>query len=165
MKPNDTLKVTARGDRELVIERRLDAPREIAWEAMTRPELVGRWLRGPGGWSTSECTIDLRPGGAFRHAWRHEDGREMAMSGTIREVAAPERLVRTERFEFGCETQAGEQLGTMTLDALDDGTTALRIVVLYPTREARDGTLASGANEGMAESYAALDDVLNELGG
>jgi uncharacterized protein YndB with AHSA1/START domain len=78
----------------------------------------------------------------------------------FREVVPPERIVRTERFDFGCDAQAGEQLGTAVLTERD-GRTTLVITVLYPSREARDAALASGMEHGMAAGYARLDELLS----
>src|ERR671918_316609 len=54
-------------ERAGLITRVLDAPRELVWEAWTRPDRLARWW-GPPGWSTdpASITLDVRPGGAFR---------------------------------------------------------------------------------------------------
>lgn len=156
---NNTLKITRSGDREIVITRVMDAPRELVWDAMSKPEFLKRWLLGPPGWEMTECENDQRVGGTFRHAWRHADGNVMAMHGTYREVVPFERVVRTETFDMGCDAQAGEQVGTMVL-AEDKGKTTLTVTVTFPTKEACDGMLASGMEHGMAASYALLDEVL-----
>jgi uncharacterized protein YndB with AHSA1/START domain len=163
MTHHDTLQVTAQGEREIVITRQFDAPRELVFRAMSEAELLGRWLVGPPGWSTVSCESDLRVGGAFRHVWRGPDGTEMAMRGTYREVDPPQRIVRTETFEFGCEPQAGEQLGTLRLSEDQPGRTTLHLSVLYPSKEARDGALASGMEHGMAAGYRSLDAILDGL--
>lgn len=157
----DTLKVTARGEREIVITRRFQAPRALVYEAMTRPELLSRWMNGPPGWSTIACENDVRVGGAFRHVWRGPDDVAIAMHGTYREVSAPERLVRTETFDTGCAPQAGEQVATLVLtEAAGGAATALEIVMHYPSKEARDAALASGMEQGMAAGYRVLDGIL-----
>jgi uncharacterized protein YndB with AHSA1/START domain len=159
MEKTKTLSVTTPGDREIVIMRVFDAPRAQVWQAMTRPELLRRWLFGPPGWTMTVCEEDLRPGGTFRWAWRGPNGEEMAMHGVYREVAAPDRIVRTETFDFGCPTQAGEQVCTLVLTE-KDGETTLKLTVLYPSREARDGAVASGMEKGMAAGYDRLDEML-----
>ena len=97
----NTLKVTTPGDREILLGRAFDAPRELVFETMARPELLQRWLTGPPGWTMTVSENDLRIGGTFRHVWRRNDGTEMAMAGVYREVIPPERIVRTESFTFG----------------------------------------------------------------
>lgn len=157
-----TLKITTPTDREILITRTLDAPRRLVWDAMTKPEHVSRWMVGPPGWATTACENDLRVGGTFRHAWKNDDGREMSMHGVYREVVPHERIVRTETFDVGCVDQMGEQLGTMTF-VESGGRTTVAIRVLYPTKEARDGMLASGMEHGMEAGYARLDEILSEL--
>jgi uncharacterized protein YndB with AHSA1/START domain len=153
------LHVTTPTDREIVMTRTFDAPRATVFDAMTKPELLRRWLFGPPGWSMVACEGELRVGGSFRWAWRGPDGAEMAMRGTYREVAAPERVVRTETFDFGCEAQAGEQVATLAL-AEQGGKTLLTITLVYPSKEARDAALASGMEQGVAAGYDRLDELL-----
>src|SRR5439155_25403833 len=112
MQNTGTLKVTTPTDREIVMTRVFDAPRGLVFDAMTKPELLKRWLFGPPGWSMVVCEDDPRVGGAFRWVWRGPDGAEMAMRGVYREVVPPERIVRTESFEVGWAAQADEQVGT-----------------------------------------------------
>jgi uncharacterized protein YndB with AHSA1/START domain len=159
MKNAGTLQVTTPSDREIVLTRDFDAPRSLVFEAMAKPELLKRWLLGPPGWAMVECASDLRVGGAFRHVWRRADGTEMSMQGVYREVVPPERIVRTESFAFGCDAQAGEQVGTLVLTE-QDGRTMLTLTVLYPSKEARDATIASGMERGVAASYDRLADLL-----
>jgi uncharacterized protein YndB with AHSA1/START domain len=162
MKNLGTLKVTTPGDREIVMTRVFDAPRSLVYDAMSKPELLQRWLFGPPGWSMVACEDDARVGGAFRWVWRGPDGAEMAMHGVYREVVPPERIVRTESFEFGCTPQAGEQLATLVLTE-QGGKTLLTLTLLYPSKEARDGTIASGMEKGVSASYERLDELLASM--
>src|SRR5205814_441959 len=54
----NALKVTTFGDREVVISRTFDAPRQLVWDTMSRPELLKRWLFGPPGWAMTVCEED-----------------------------------------------------------------------------------------------------------
>jgi uncharacterized protein YndB with AHSA1/START domain len=161
MKKLGALQVTTPTDREIVMTRVVDAPRDLVFEAMTKPELLQRWLLGPPGWSMPVCENDLKVGGTFRHVWRGPQGQEMAMRGVYREIVPPERIVRTESFEFGCEAQGGEQLGTLVLTEHGDKTT-ITLKVLFPTKEARDAAIASGMEHGVAAGYERLDEILAE---
>ena len=156
------LSVTTPTDCEIVLTRVLNAPRRLVFEAMSKPEFLRRWLLGPPGWTMTVCEVDLRPGGTFRHEWQNEDGSAMAMSGVYREVVIPERVVRTERFEFGCDNQSGEQVATMVF-LEENGKTKVTISVLFPTKEARDGMIASGMEHGVAAGYDRLDAILAEM--
>src|SRR5262249_28467980 len=134
----------------------------LVFEALSKPEFIKRWLLGPPGWEMTVCENDLRVGGEFRYAWRCEDGSSMAMHGVHRGVVPPERVVRTETFDFGCDAQAGEQLGTLVLTERN-GQTTMTVTVLYPSKEARDGAIASGMERGLEAGYDRLEDVLAEL--
>jgi uncharacterized protein YndB with AHSA1/START domain len=156
------LKLTTRGDLEIVLTRVFQAPRSLVFKAMTTPELVKRWLLGPPGWTMVNCEIDLRVGGNFRFEWCNSDGTKMGMHGVYREIVPSERIVNTECFDFGCEPQSGEQIITASLSE-DHGQTTLRSVVLYPSREARDATIASGMEHGLAASYDRFAKLLTSV--
>ena len=161
MNNTGALKLTTRGDREIVMTRLFDAPRALVFDAFTKPELVQQWLLGPPGWSMPVCEIDLRVGGVYRYVWRHANGNEMGMGGVYREIAAPERLVATEKFDEAW--YPGEALITTTL-AEQGGKTALTLAVLYQSRAARDAVLKSGMERGVAASYDRLAGLLPSLG-
>jgi len=162
MKSTGNLKLTTQGDREIVMTRALDAPRRLAFDAFTKPELVKQWLLGPPGWSMPICEIDLRVGGAYRYVWRRDsDGSEMGMGGVYREIAAPERLVATEKFEQ--PWYPGEAVGTTVL-VEQGGKTTITQTVLYQSQEARDAVLKSGMERGVAASYDRLAELLASLG-
>jgi uncharacterized protein YndB with AHSA1/START domain len=156
----NTLKVTTPTDREIVVTRIFEAPRPLVWEAMVKPELLKRWLFGPEGWTMTICDEDVRVGGAFHWAWSGPEGAAMSMRGVYREVVPPQRIVRTESFEFGCDSQAGEQLATIVLTE-QAGRTLLTLTVLYPSKEARDGTIASGMEHGLNAGYDRLEEILD----
>jgi uncharacterized protein YndB with AHSA1/START domain len=154
------LKLTTRGDREIVITRAFDAPRKLVFDAFTQPELVRQWLLGPDGWSMPVCEIDLKGGGKYRYVWRRDkDGTEMGMGGVYREIVAPERVVATEKFDQSW--YPGEALGTFVLIE-QAGKTTLTQTVLYESREARDGVLKSGMEMGVVASYDRLAKLLEK---
>src|SRR5258708_11228834 len=95
----ESFQVSTPTDHEIQVTRDFDAPRQLVFDAFTKPELVSRWLLGPPGWTMPVCEIDLKVGGAYRYLWRHADGREMGMGGLFREIVRPERLVATEKFD------------------------------------------------------------------
>src|SRR5271170_4301065 len=149
MKAEGTFKLTASGEREIVMTREFHAPRKLVFYTFTKPELVKRWLLGPPGWTMPVCDIDLRVGGAYRYLWRNANGTEMGVRGIYREIAPPERIVHTESFDEPWYT--GEALITTTL-AERDGRTTLTVTILYVTREARDSVLKSGMERGVRAS-------------
>jgi uncharacterized protein YndB with AHSA1/START domain len=155
------LKLTTSGDREIVMTRVFDAPRRLVFDALTKPELVKQWLLGPPGWSMPVCEIDLKVGGTYRYVWRKTDGHEMGMGGVYREITAPERLVATERFDEAW--YPGEAVGTLVLSE-QGGKTTMTQTILYQSREARDAVLKSGMEQGVAQSYDRLAELLASLG-
>lgn len=80
---------------DLVLERVIDVPRDLVWAAWTRPEHVPHWF-APAPWTTTECEIDLRPGGIFRTVMRSPDGKDFPGIGCFLEVVPNERLVWTD---------------------------------------------------------------------
>src|SRR5215470_13681077 len=111
MKNTGTLKVTTPTDREIVLTRVFDAPRELVFDAFTKPELLKRWF-GPRGWSLVVCEVDLRIGGGFR----------LGMRGVYKEIVRPERSVHMESFDdFPGESQVTgvfiEENGKTTMTA------------------------------------------------
>jgi uncharacterized protein YndB with AHSA1/START domain len=144
-----TLSVEGVGERDIVIIRSFEAPRQLVFDAHTKPELLRRWL-GPRAWQLVVCEIDLRVGGAWRYEMHGPGGVVMIMHGTYLEVVAPERLVSTEQFDDNWT--GGETTNTMAL-AEAAGVTTMTTTVRYPSADARAGALASGMAEGMAEGY------------
>ena len=138
-----------------------DAPRTLVFDAMSKPEFLKRWLLGPPGWEMTTCEEDQRVGSAFHWAWRGPSGEALSMRGVYREIVPPERVVRTESFDVGCAPQMGEQIATLVLTE-KNGKTTLTVTLLYPSKEARDGAIASGMEQGMEAGYARLDDLLAE---
>src|SRR5713226_9895512 len=147
MKNLGTMTLTTSGDRGVVVVRVFDAPRHLVWDAMTKPELLKRWLFGPPGWSMEVCEMDLKVGGAYRWVWRGPDGVQMGMGGVHREVVPPERLVCTQLFDE--DWTGGEAVGTIVLTERD-GKTTLTNTILYSSRAARDAVLQTPMEQGMA---------------
>lgn len=157
------LDVTTPSDLEIVMKRVFAAPRHLVWEAMTKPELIRSWLYAPEGWTMTVCEGDTEVGGTFRWAWTGPDGKPvMAISGVNREVVRPERIVHTESMAMGDGVPLGELLATVELTEQGDST-ALRMTLLFPSKEARDGALASGMARGVAAGYDRLDGILTEM--
>jgi len=161
MKNSETFHITAHGDREIVVTRVFAAPRQLVFDAYTKPELVKRWLLGPDGWSMPVCEIDLREGGKYRYVWRNDStGHEMGMGGVYREVVAPDRFVATEKFDEAW--YPGEAVDTIAF-VEKAGKTTLTQTILYDSRETRDAVLKSPMQKGMAMSYDRLEGFLPSL--
>jgi uncharacterized protein YndB with AHSA1/START domain len=157
MKNTGTLKVTTPTDQEIVLTRVFDAPRQMVFDAFTKPELLKRWF-GPRGWSLVVCETDFRVGGSWRFVLRGPDGTEMGMRGVYREIVPPERTVHTESFD----DFPGESIVTAVW-AEDRGKTTLTATIRYPSQEVRDAVINSGMEHGAAESYDKLAEVLASI--
>jgi uncharacterized protein YndB with AHSA1/START domain len=151
-----SLKVEARGEREIVMTRAFDAPRGLVFDAFTKPELLKRWLYGLEGWTLAVCEIDLRVGGKYRYVWKGP-GMEMGMGGVYREIVVPERIVATERFDDAW--YPGEAVNTIVLTE-QARTTTLTQTLQYESSSARDGVLKSPMESGVAMSYDRLENML-----
>jgi uncharacterized protein YndB with AHSA1/START domain len=77
----------------IVIERELDAPRDLVWKVWTDPDEVAKWW-GPEHFTTPRETIefDLRPGGVCRLTMIGPDGEEYPSDGRFGVVEPPQRL-------------------------------------------------------------------------
>ncbi len=161
MKNAGALQITTPSDREIAMTRLFNAPRQLVFDAWTKPELVRQWLLGPDGWTMPVCEIDLRVGGRYRWVWRREkDGSQMGISGVYREIVAPERIVNTEKFDEAW--YPGEAVDTLVL-VEQGGKTLLTQTMLLESREARDAVLKSGMETGLEASYQRLEEVLSSL--
>jgi uncharacterized protein YndB with AHSA1/START domain len=153
-----TLTLTTPTERTLVMTRIFDAPRQLVFDALTRPELLKRWY-GPPGWAVVVCEIDLRVGGVFRFVTRNPRGKDIGQRGVYRQIAAPDRLVNTESWE---DWNPGELLVTTVL-AEQDGRTTFTATVLFPSQEVRELLLKSGMADGATQTYDKLAELLASL--
>lgn len=82
-------------DREIVITRIFNAPRQLVYEVWTNPERIAQWW-GPEGFTTRVTELDLRPGGRSRYVMVDPDGTEYPAKGVFREIIPFERIVTTD---------------------------------------------------------------------
>ena len=150
-------KVSTPVDREIHIERILNAPRERVWQAMTDPALVAQWW-GRGNKLVVE-KMEMERGGHWRYVEHSPEGVH-GFEGRYREVTPPSRVVAT----FEWDGMPGHVIvNTTELFDMGDGRTRLTTVSLFHTTEERDGMLHSGMEGGLSQSYEALDRVLEKL--
>ena len=157
--PN-ALKLTTPTDREIVVVREFDAPRELVWDSIFKPELLRRWMYRPA-----------------RLGDDHLRGRRLHRRDVSPRLERPEwhdhvtvrrppgsRPARAHASEPRCSNpvaspKGGEQLGTIVLTELGERT-MLTMTFLFDSKEARDGTVASGMEQGMAAGFDRLDEIL-----
>src|SRR5258708_37186676 len=95
MKNTGTLQVATPTDREIVMTRVFDAPRNLVFDSFTKPELLKRWF-GPRAWSLVVCEVDFKVGGKWRFGLRGPYCREMGRRAVYRQTAPPERTIHLE---------------------------------------------------------------------
>ena len=144
-------------DRELVISRIIDAPREVVFNAWTR-HLPEWW--GPHGMTTPVCEMDLRPGGSFRTIMRAPDGTEYPTRGVFLEVTEPDRIVFTDAFDPGWQPHPDIFFTAIaTFEALPGGRTRLTARALHWTAASREKHEQMGFHQGWGESLERLGAV------
>lgn len=148
-------------DREIVITRTVDAPRELVWDAMTDPSHVVHWW-GPRGFTTTMEKMDVRPGGVWKHVMHGPDGTDYPNSSVFREVVKPERIV----YSHGGGKAGGPGahfMATWTFEALGDKT-RVTIHMVFDTAADRDMVVREyGAVEGGKQTLERLGEYLAQM--
>jgi len=153
--------VTLPSDRQILITREFDAPKELVWRAWTTPELVRRWWHANRGEMTV-CEIDLRVGGKWRYAMTVEGFGEVGFHGEYREVEPFERLVSTEAYEGIPDPDGNAAVDTLTLVEIGERT-LMTVLVEHPTKEGRDAHIESGMEDGMQDAFDLAEEVAASL--
>jgi uncharacterized protein YndB with AHSA1/START domain len=146
-------------DREIVISRVFDAPRQLVWQAMTDPAQVVKWW-GPRGFTTTIEEMNVKPGGIWKHVMHGPDGTDYPNKSIFTDVVELERLVYTH---FGCRVggPSVQFVSTWTFDALEDNKTRLTLRHVFATAEERDKVVKEfGAIEGGKQTMARLAEQL-----
>jgi uncharacterized protein YndB with AHSA1/START domain len=141
-------------NKELIITRIFDAPRELVWKAWTEPEQLMRWW-GPKSFTSPVCKIDLRVGGVYLYCMRSPEGQDYWNTGVYKEIIPMERLVYTDSFadekgnvvpatHYGMSADFPfELLVTVAFEELDGKTKMTLRHVGIPAGEMSDLTAAS----------------------
>ena len=156
--PKSHMTLATPSEREIVMTRFFEAPRDVVFDTFTQPEHVKRWW-GPRGWSLPECEMDLRVGGSFRYLMRGPAGEEHGIWGTYFEIVPPERLVFDDGFEATGMEDFDARL-TLIFEEETPGRTKITMTSLYKSRQIRDRVLGMGLGQGWGESFDRLDEVL-----
>ncbi len=156
--PNKLELIVEPGKPHFQFRRAFEAPRELVWEALTKPEHVRRWY-GPRRMTTVVCDMDFRVGGKWRVVFRTPDGHEAGFNGEYLLIEAPVKMSQTWRFEMFPDATSVE---AMELEAQGDRT-IMRGTVTHTSVENRDAHLNSGMEDGARETYERLDEIIAEL--
>ena len=136
-----------RTNRELVITRLIDAPREAVYRAWTDPDLIVRWFTPPP-WRTTRAELDVRPGGSSFILMQGPDGTEMPNHGIYLEVVENERLVFTDAYVNAWEPSEKPFMTGILTFADEDGKTRYTARVRHWTEADREAHEKMGFHEG-----------------
>ena len=151
------LQITTPTDTTIVLTRSFKAARRLVWEAMTSPDKMKRWMLPPPGLTLVVCEVEPRVGGTLRLAWKSaEADPAMTLYGVWTEFAPHERMVHTENMKLPSGETVVSLVETHEFTEAG-GATQMRITQTYKSKEARDGALASGMDQGMEACYQQLD--------
>lgn len=150
----EALVVTTPTDREVRIERIFNASRDRVWRAYTDPKLLAQWW-GRGNKLTIE-RMEVERGGHWRFVEDSAQGIH-GFEGRYREITPLQRVVST----FEWDGMPGHvSIMTTDFEEVDQEHTKVTVTSLFHTGEERDGMIGSGMREGLALSYAVLDQIL-----
>jgi uncharacterized protein YndB with AHSA1/START domain len=147
---------TTTSDREIVLTRVFDAPRELVFEAWTDPEQVVQWW-GPHGFTTTVHEMNVRPGGIWRFVMHGPDGTDYGNKVEFIEVTRPARLVYNHGPDG--ESDAPSFRVTVTFDE-EDGGTRLTLRLVFKSSDERDRAVEFGAVEGGKQTLERLAEHL-----
>jgi len=152
-----------------VISRVFNAPREMVFDAFTKPEEMKKWW-GPKGFTVIASKMDLRAGGTYHYGMRAPDGTAMWGKFVYREIVRPERIVLVNSFsdENGGVTRHPmapdwplQMITTSTFEDLGGGKTKMTISSLaFEATEAEEAVFAANHNS-MTQGWTGTLDQLD----
>src|SRR5690349_5989265 len=146
-------------NRELVLTRIIDAPREKVFQAWTDPEILKQWF-APKPWTTPVAQMDVRPGGSSLVVMRSPEGAEYPNPGVYLEVVKNERIVVTDAYTKAWEPSAKPFMtAVLTFEDAGAGKTKYTARVLHWTAADRDTHEKMGFHEGWGKCADQLEAV------
>jgi uncharacterized protein YndB with AHSA1/START domain len=150
-------------DREIVIQRVLNAPREKLYRCWTTPELVVQWFTPPP-WKTVKAVMDVRAGGSSNVTMRSPDGQEFPNPGIYLEVVPNERLVFTDAYTSAWEPSGKPFMtGILTFEDAGNGKTKYTARVRHWTVADREAHEKMGFHEGWGIATSQLEALAQKL--
>ena len=140
-------------EREIVLMRVINAPRQVVFSAWTNPADFGHWF-GPDGFTTEVHAIDPRVGGLARFNMLASDGTVFTNRYRYIEIVENEKLVMDHGSDVGNDPDRFRV--TVTFDQQDDVKTIITMRQLHSTTERRSGVIAFGAVEMGLQTLAKL---------
>ena len=140
---------------EVVTTRKFDAPIDLVFDVITKPEHVRNWF-APFTCTVTVCEINLRVGGDYHIVFVTEDGTECSFRGTYLEIEAPTRTVATWLFEGWPDADAVESEDLHEAH----GVTTLTTKLAFRDKAGRDHMTK---HDGQEDSFNKLEDYLRSL--
>jgi uncharacterized protein YndB with AHSA1/START domain len=141
---------------DLVLERVVDVPPALVWEAWTTPEHILNWFT-PAPWKTIACEVDVRPGGKFNTIMQSPEGQEFPNKGCFLEVIPGQRLVFTDTLLPGFRPSDNPFM-TAIVEIIPEGTgTRYRAIAMHKNEDTVKKHEEMGFHEGWG---AALDQLV-----
>jgi uncharacterized protein YndB with AHSA1/START domain len=140
---------------EILTTRSFNAPIELVYDVLTKPEHVRHWFAAFEDKMTV-CEIDLRVGGAYHYVCVTPDGRECSFRGTFLELERPNRIVDTWQFDGWQDADAVE---TVLLEE-HDGVTTIKLTLAFRDQAGRDHM---DKFDGQESSWDHMEDYLLSL--
>jgi len=139
-------------DRELIITRLLNAPRELVWDVFTKPEHIKNWW-GPNGFTNTIDKMDVKPGGEWEFVMHGPDGTDYKNKSIYKEIIRPERIV----FEH---VSGPKFIATITFTA-EGNKTYLKWHMLFESAEQFQQVVKTfKADEGLKQNIVKLEEYL-----
>src|SRR5215212_5806430 len=151
--------------RDFVLERFIDAPRHLVWEALTKPEHLKEWYMPKPWGAVSNCELDVRPGGIFSIDIATAGGQEVPNLGCFLEVIPTERLVWTSMLFPGYRPAVFDDIpitAIVTMEAVGAGTRYV-FTALHRDEADYEKDKASGWQQGTEIAIDQLVEHLAEL--
>ncbi|HEY0945286.1 MAG TPA: SRPBCC family protein [Opitutaceae bacterium] len=149
-------------DRELILTRIINAPREKVFQAWTDPELLKQWF-APKPWSTPVVELDVRPGGANFIVMRGPDGSEFPNRGVYLDVVPNARLVFTDAYTHAWEPSVKPFItAVLTFEEAAGGKTKYTARVVHWTAADCEAHAKMGFHEGWGKCAEQLEALLNQ---
>ena len=151
---------------DLVLEREVPVRPALVWRAWTEPEHLMRWFT-PVPWTTVDCEIDLRPGGAFRTVMRSPEGEEFPGTSCYLEIVPERKLVWTSALGVDYRPSPEQPEGlvftaTILLEPSGKGTKYTAIAI-HRSPDDRERHAEMGFHEGWGAALEQLVAVAKEM--
>jgi uncharacterized protein YndB with AHSA1/START domain len=151
-------------ERELILERVFEAPRELVFNAFIDEKHLARWF-GPEGWSTTTYKMEAKTGGEWFFCMRSEEGQESWGKAKYIEVNPHSKIVYTDWFaDKDGNVMEGWPVATVSMEFIEEGAfTRLKNRTVYETEKDLQAVLDMGVIEGAGSTWDQLEKYLEEI--